>query len=37
VQLRYDLSKAAAEGLSGSGIRLLGGGPWIQKVSLHKY
>lgn len=37
VQLRYDLSVAAAEGLSGSGIRLIAGGPWIQRVTLHKY
>ncbi len=30
VQLRYDLSAAAAEKLSGSGIRLNADGPYIQ-------
>ncbi|HVT91123.1 MAG TPA: DUF5597 domain-containing protein [Tepidisphaeraceae bacterium] len=38
VQLRYDLSAAAADGLSGSGLRFNANtGPTIQRVSLHVY
>jgi hypothetical protein len=37
VQLRYDLSPAAAENQSGAGIRFLAGAPGIQKVTLYRY
>jgi hypothetical protein len=37
VQLRYDLSAAAADKLSGSGIRLNADGPYIQTVDLYRY
>jgi hypothetical protein len=37
VQLRYDLSAAAAEGQSGAGLRFPTGGPWLQRVQLYRY
>jgi hypothetical protein len=37
VQLRYDLSAAAADGQSGAGLRFLADGPTIQRVKLYRY
>jgi len=37
VQLRYDLSAAAAEGQSGAGLRFNANGPTFQKVKLYRY
>ncbi len=37
VQLRYDLSLAAAEGQSGAGLRFSSGSPTIQRVRLYRY
>jgi hypothetical protein len=36
-QLRYDLSPAAAENQSGTGMRFAGNGPTIQRVQLYRY
>jgi hypothetical protein len=36
-QLRYDLSAAAAENLSGEGLILPAGGPTIRRVQLYRY
>ena len=37
VQLRYDLSAAAADGQSGAGLRFPAEGPTIQRVKLYRY
>jgi hypothetical protein len=37
VQLRYELSQAAAENQSGAGIRLVPDGPTVQRVKLYRY
>jgi hypothetical protein len=37
VQLRYDLSVAAAEGQSGAGLRFGAAGPTLQRVRLYRY
>jgi len=37
VQLRYDLSAAAAEGQSGAGLRFSANGPTVQRVKLYRY
>ncbi len=37
VQLRYELSDAAAQGQSGAGIRLRADGPFVQRVKLYRY
>jgi hypothetical protein len=36
-QLRYDLSAAAAENLSGEGLIFPAGGPTIRRVQLYRY
>jgi len=35
--LRYDLSAAAAENLSGEGLIFPAGGPTIRRVQLYRY
>lgn len=37
IMLRYDLAAAAAEGLSGSGLRFFGPNPTVQRVTLYRY
>jgi hypothetical protein len=37
VQLRYDLSVAAAENQPGTGLRFPAGAPGIQRVKLYRY